>query len=68
MEVADDLVTAIRFGETDSEPMTWREIEVEVMSPDPGAAALLKTVGQALREAGARPSASGSKLARVLQS
>ncbi len=68
VEVADDLVTAIRFGETDSEPMTWREIEVEVMSSDPGAAALLKTVGQALREAGARPSASGSKLARVLQS
>ena len=68
VEVADDRVTAIRFGETDSEPMTWREIEVEVVSSDPGAAALLETVGQALREAGARPSASGSKLARVLQS
>ncbi len=68
VEVADDLVTAIRFGEADSEPMTWREIEVEVVSSDPGAAALLETVGQALREAGARPSASGSKLARVLQS
>jgi hypothetical protein len=66
VEVADDRVTAIRFGEPDSEPMTWREIEVEVMSSDSGAAALLETVGQALREAGARPSASGSKLARVL--
>jgi hypothetical protein len=27
---------------------------------------MLETVGQALREAGARPSASGSKLSRVL--
>jgi inorganic triphosphatase YgiF len=66
VEVADDLVTAIRFGETDSEPMTWREIEVEALSPGSGAAAMLETVGKALREAGARPSASGSKLARVL--
>ena len=63
-EVADDRVTAIRLGETDSEPMTWREIEVEAKSPD--ATELLETVGKALREAGARPSASGSKLARVL--
>ena len=66
VEVADDRVTAIRFGETDSEPMTWREIEVEVKSSDPGAIGLLETVGKALRKAGARPSASGSKLARVL--
>ena len=66
VEVADDLVTAIRFGEPDSEPMSWREIEVEALSPDSGAAAMLETVGKALREAGARPSASGSKLARVL--
>jgi inorganic triphosphatase YgiF len=64
-EVADDRVTAIRFGETGSEPMTWREIEVEAKSPD--ATDLLETVGKALREAGARPSASGSKLARVLR-
>ena len=67
VEVADDLVTAIRFGEPDSEPMKWREIEVEALSPDSGAAAaMLESVGQVLREAGARPSASGSKLARVL--
>ena len=67
VEVADDLVTAIRFGEPDSGPMTWREIEVEVLSPDSGAAAaMLESVGTVLREAGARPSASGSKLARVL--
>jgi inorganic triphosphatase YgiF len=66
VEVADDRVTAIRFGEKESEPLIWREIEVEALSPDPAAAALLETVGRALREAGARPSASGSKLARVL--
>ena len=63
-EVADDRVTAIRLGEKDSKPMTWREIEVEAKSP--GSADLLERVGKALREAGARPSASGSKLARVL--
>jgi inorganic triphosphatase YgiF len=66
VEVADDLVTAIRLGEPDSEPMTWREIEVEVLSPGSAATAMLEEVGQALREAGARPSASGSKLARVM--
>ena len=65
VEVADDRVTAIRLDETDGEPMTWREIEVEVKSPS-DAADLLETIGKALREAGARPSASGSKLARVL--
>jgi inorganic triphosphatase YgiF len=66
VEVADDRVTAIRFGEPDSGPMTWREIEVEALSPDSEAAALLESVGTVLREAGARPSASGSKLARVM--
>jgi inorganic triphosphatase YgiF len=66
VEVADDRVTAIRFGEPDSGPMTWREIEVEALSPDSEAAAMLESVGTALREAGARPSASGSKLARVM--
>ncbi len=66
VEVADDRVTAIRLGETGSEPMTWREIEVEIVSPGSGAQDLLEAVGKALREAGARPSASRSKLARVL--
>ena len=67
VEVADDLVTAIRLGEPDRGPMTWREIEVEALSPDSGAAAaMLESVGTVLREAGARPSASGSKLARVM--
>ncbi len=64
VEVADDRVTALRFDETDGEPMIWREIEVEVKSPD--SADLLETIGKVLREAGARPSASESKLARVL--
>jgi hypothetical protein len=69
LEVADDRVTAIRFGEfgePDRGPMIWREIEVEIISPGEEATALLESVGKALREAGARPSASGSKLARVL--
>jgi inorganic triphosphatase YgiF len=64
VEVADDRVTAVRFGESESEPMRWREIEVEAKSS--GGAAMLEPVGRALREAGAKPSASGSKLARVL--
>jgi len=67
VEVADDLVTAIRFGEPDSEPMRWREIEVEALSPESGAVSLLETVGAMLRQAGARRSASGSKLAHVLE-
>ena len=66
VEVADDRVTAIRFGEHESEPMIWREIEVEAISPGDETAALAQSVGKALRQAGARPSASGSKLARVL--
>ena len=66
VEVADDLVTAIRLGAGDTEPMKWREIEVEALSPGSAAAAMLESVGKVLREAGARPSASGSKLARVL--
>jgi inorganic triphosphatase YgiF len=66
VEVADDKVTATRFGQAGSESMTWREIEVEALSAGSGATAMLEAVGKALREAGARPSASGSKLARVL--
>jgi inorganic triphosphatase YgiF len=62
----DALVTAVRFGTGDSEPMRWREIEVEVLTPGDEATAMLEKVGTVLREAGARPSASGSKLARVL--
>jgi len=66
VEVADDRVTAIRFGPREHEPMIWREIEVEALSPGGEAAAMLESTGKALREAGARPSASSAKLARVL--
>ena len=66
LEVADDRVTATRFGADDSEPLSWREIEVEALSQDPAAASLADAVGKMLREAGARPSSSGSKLARAL--
>ena len=64
-EVADDLVTADRLDRPGAEPMRWREIEVEVVE---GAkvGGLLEAVGQALREAGATPSPSASKLGRLL--
>ncbi len=68
LEIADDRVTATRFGEPDEEAVMWREIEVEVISAAPEAAGLLADAGQALRKAGAKPSSSGSKLARLLQS
>ncbi len=68
VEVADDLVTATRFGGPGEEPVAWREIEVEVITAGPEATRMLETVGQVLREAGAKPSSSGSKLARLLQS
>ena len=64
-EVADDLVTASRLDEPGAEPMRWREIEVEAVE---GAkvGGLLEAAGQALRQAGARRSASASKLGRLL--
>jgi hypothetical protein len=61
-------VTATRFGAPGDGPVRWREIEVEVMSDRPEATRLLEAVGQALREAGATPSAAESKLGRLLQS
>jgi hypothetical protein len=68
VEIADDRVTATRFGEGEEEPVTWREIEVEVLSDGPETSGLVEAVGQELRKAGARPSASESKLGRLLQS
>jgi inorganic triphosphatase YgiF len=68
LEIADDRVTGTRLDAAGSEPLTWREIEVEALSEDPGAARLAEAVGKLLREAGAQPSASGSKLSRVLSS
>jgi inorganic triphosphatase YgiF len=65
-EIADDRVTATRLGEPSDKPLTWREIEVEVVGEGPGAPGLLEATGQALRGAGARRSTSASKLARLL--
>ncbi|GLZ79060.1 CHAD domain-containing protein [Actinorhabdospora filicis] len=58
-EIADDTVTATRGTRTE----TWREIEAELKD---GPRALLDTIGERLREAGARPAATASKLARAL--
>jgi inorganic triphosphatase YgiF len=68
LEVADDRVTATRFGSGEDEPLTWREIEVEALSDHPAVAPLAEAVGKMLVQAGARVSSSGSKLARVLSS
>jgi inorganic triphosphatase YgiF len=67
-EVADDHVTGRRLdrGEqgTAADPIRWHEIEVELMSGPPD---VLGAAGKLLRAAGARPSASASKLGRVLE-
>jgi inorganic triphosphatase YgiF len=64
-EVADDLVTATRLDQPGTQPLTWREIEVEAAE---GAEVtdVLEAAGRALREAGARRSSSASKLGRLL--
>jgi inorganic triphosphatase YgiF len=78
-EVADDEVTARRLrpgpgagqegpsaragGAREGQPMKWHEIEVELVSGPP---TVLAAAGKLLREAGARPSASASKLGRLL--
>ena len=64
-EVADDLVTATRLDEPGAEPMRYLEIEVE-LAEGAKVGGLLEAAGQALREAGARPSVSSSKLGRLL--
>ncbi|MGY1601940.1 CYTH and CHAD domain-containing protein [Geodermatophilus sp. SYSU D00815] len=65
-EVADDTVTATLLSVAPGEPATvevWRELEVELVDGDE---ALLAAVVQRVEAAGARPSGSASKLARVL--
>jgi CHAD domain-containing protein len=65
-EVADDTVTATVQAENAGGPTevhSWREIEVELADGD---AALAAAVGQRLTAAGARLSASASKVGRVL--
>jgi inorganic triphosphatase YgiF len=66
-ELADDLVTGRVRGPSGaaSEPVTWREIEVELVSGQPE---ILAAVASALETAGAERSRSGSKLARLLAS
>jgi inorganic triphosphatase YgiF len=61
-EVADDRVTAQAL-QSDGAEQAWRELEVELSAGD---RALLTAVDRVLRAAGATPSASASKLARVL--
>jgi inorganic triphosphatase YgiF len=66
-EVADDQVTGSRPDPADPESWrlqdTWREVEVELKSGTPE---LLDAAAAGLAAAGARPSRSASKLARVL--
>jgi inorganic triphosphatase YgiF len=47
-----------------TEPLVWREIEVE--AGEAGSADLLTAAGKLLKEAGARPARSASKLGRLL--
>ena len=64
-EVADDLVTGRlpSVGEAPAEPVTWREIEVELVSGGPQ---VLAAARSRLTAAGARLSSSASKLGRLL--
>jgi inorganic triphosphatase YgiF len=70
-EVADDRVTARRLGVAGGEsslPLVWREIEVEAGAGMGASEAgqVLAAAARLLRDAGARPARSASKLARVL--
>jgi inorganic triphosphatase YgiF len=64
VEVADDCVTAVRTAPPRRQ-VSWREVEIEVSDAGTGPAALSAAAGLLL-DAGARPSRSGSKLARAL--
>ena len=64
-EVADDAVTAQREG-TASEPLRWREVEVEVPEDSAETQVALEGTARLLLAAGAIPAAAGSKLARLL--
>lgn len=64
-EVADDEVTGHVPGQpgAPAAPVTWRELEVELVSGDPR---ILAAARSGLLAAGARPSSSASKLGRLL--
>ena len=66
-EVSDDRVTAQALH-PEGPVVGWREFEVELVDADPdeGGRELLSLLGDRLVEAGARPAAGPSKLARVL--
>ena len=66
-EVCDDRVTAQALH-PEGPVLGWRELEVELVDADPGDGGreLLALIGARLEEAGARPAAGPSKLARVL--
>ena len=62
-EIDDDTVHASASGESSVTASSWREVEVELGTDE---VELLYALGKRLRRAGARPSASSSKLARAL--
>jgi len=61
--VADDTVHGQRLGDQAALESTWREVEVELLDGD---RSFLDAVSDRLRGSGLRPSASSSKLARLL--
>lgn len=62
-ELADDVVHASSVGDQ-ATATTWREVEIELF--EDASEDSLRTIGAALREAGAHPSAATSKLARAV--
>lgn len=60
VEIADDTVAASAGG---GDPVQWREVEIELGSGDEK---LLRAAARWITDAGARPAAVGSKLARAL--
>ncbi len=61
--VADDTVRGKRLGDGAGQVSIWREVEVELVDGD---RPFLENVSELLRAAGLEPSASSSKLARLL--
>jgi CHAD domain-containing protein len=63
VEIAEDRVKGTVYGTEPPKVVRWREVEAELLDGD---AKLLAKVGKRLRKAGAAPSESASKLARLL--
>ncbi|TYB62769.1 CYTH and CHAD domain-containing protein [Nonomuraea sp. PA05] len=64
VEIADDRVKGTVYGDVPT-IIRWREVEAELL--DGGTERFLAKVGKRLRKAGATPSESSSKLARLLE-